>query len=61
MIRLKSIFFTLVISIVSLDVLFAQPIPPTPQSPLGEGIVFLLMAGVFYVFIRKVKDRKEGY
>ncbi|MBC8343539.1 MAG: hypothetical protein ISR55_07275 [Bacteroidetes bacterium] len=56
--KLIAAFFMLFMVILSTPV-FAQPIPPTPQSPLGGGLLILLGAGAAYGIIRFFKFRKK--
>ena len=54
----------LVMFILLPTIMFAPPIPPnpggsTPVSPIDNGILLLLIAGVTYGIMRVIKARKQ--
>ncbi|MBT4337931.1 MAG: hypothetical protein HOD63_05040 [Bacteroidetes bacterium] len=59
MTRYTSILWTVLILVLTAHVATAQPIPPTPASPLGGGMGILLAAGASYMFIRFIKSKRK--
>jgi hypothetical protein len=53
-----SVFYVL-FALVMCTPAFAQPIPPTPTSPIGGGLLMLLGAGAVYGIIRFFKEKRK--